>query len=196
MLTTVFCVPYVFLAHHVFFPVRTLPLLAPDRWAGFNVRWVWVYQSIYLLTATLPWLATRREQLQKYLGGFALLTAISFAIYVFFPVIVPRPTVAEANGVYGLLLSYDGPYNAMPSLHAGFLYYTLAFAWRVYERPPRWAVVVLAGWALLILWSTLATKEHYLLDLIAGVALAAVCDVAAWSRMRRSTGEKSAGGSR
>src|SRR5438045_5796065 len=65
-LTALFCVPYAYLAHHASFAAHDLPLLPPDRWAGFDPRWVWVYQSIYLLTGTLPWLATRKAQLANY----------------------------------------------------------------------------------------------------------------------------------
>lgn len=195
-LTTAFCVPYVFLAHHAFFPVRSLPLLWIDRRAGFDPDWVWVYQSVYLLTGTLPWLATSREQLMRYVRGFIALATISFAIYVFFPVQIPRPFTADPTGLYWLLLLYDGPYNAIPSLHAGFLYYTLAFARRVFGPPPTWIAMVLISWSLLILWSTLATKEHYAVDLVAGIALAVVCDLAAWRSRLISVGEKSHAGVR
>src|SRR6266516_2824865 len=77
-LSICFCGPYVFLAHCGLFPARDLPLTAVDRLAGFDPRWVWVYQSIYLLTATLPWLATTRADLKTYLIGFTLLVSACF----------------------------------------------------------------------------------------------------------------------
>src|SRR5258707_186190 len=94
-LTVCFCGPYVFFAHRAFFPVRDLPLTAVDRLAGFDPRWVWVYQSVYLLTATLPWLATTRAELKTYLIGFSLLTAVCFLVYVFYPIRIPRPASAR-----------------------------------------------------------------------------------------------------
>ncbi len=190
-LTTCFCGPYVFLAHHAFFPVRELPLAALDRLAGFDPRWVWVYQSVYLLTATLPWLATTRAELKTYLVGFTFLASVCFLFYLFCPIIVPRPVTDHASGMYRLLLAYDGPYNAFPSLHAGFLYLTLAFARRVYGRIPLATTMFLFTWSALILWSTLVTKEHYVVDLVAGIALAAGCDAAAWSSRFRSVAAKS-----
>jgi membrane-associated phospholipid phosphatase len=190
-LTVCFCGPYMFLAHHAFSSVHDLPLTALDRLAGFDPRWVWVYQSVYLLTATLPWLATTRAELKTYLVGFTWLASICFLIYLFCPTRVPRPLSENPSGMYWLLLAYDGPYNAFPSLHAGFLYFTLAFARRVYGRVPLTVTIVLCGWSALILWSTLATKEHYVVDLIAGIALAAGCDAAAWSSRFRSVAVKS-----
>ncbi len=195
-LTTLFCVPYVYLAHYAMFPVHDLPLTPLDHWAGFDTRWVWVYQSIYLITATLPWLASSRAQLMRYIHGFTILVIVCFAIYIFFPVRVPRPGVDSPTGMYWVLLLYDGPYNAFPSLHAGFLYYTLAFARRVYGRPSRGIAAGLIIWSALILWSTLATKEHYFIDLVAGIALAMVCDLAAWRSTFRKIGEKSQDGAR
>lgn len=195
-LTLVFCVPYVYLAHHAFFPVRTLPLWPIDEWAGFRPGWVWVYQSVYLLTGSLPWLAKDWAELKRYLVGFAMLAGVSFLIYVFMPVAAPLPRVERPAGLYWVLRQYDGPYNAMPSLHAGFLYYTLAFARRVFGRPPAWVSIGVLGWAILILWSTLVTKEHYFVDLPAGIALAAVCDWAAWRSSVASRGEKSQAGLR
>ena len=195
-LTILFCVPYIYLAHHAFFPVHDFTLSSIDKWAGFDTRWVWVYQSIYLLTGSLPWLATHRTQLWNYVYGFSGLVIVCFAIYLFLPIKVPRPPVSNPTGMYALLLFYDGPYNAFPSLHAGFLYYTFAFAVRVYGRPRLPISIGLITWAILILWATLATKEHYFVDLAAGIMLAAFFDAAAWSRIWRRIGSKSHEGSK
>jgi hypothetical protein len=195
-LTTGFCAIYLYLGHHVWFPVRRVPMTFVDRWAGFDRRWVWVYQSAYLLTSTLPWLATTREQLRRYVVGFSLLVSVCFACYLFLPTRVPRPPAGAGGGMYRLLLMYDGPFNAFPSLHGGFLYLTIAFAWRVYGRPRAAIVGLIAAWSVLILWSTLEIREHYAVDLVSGVALAALCDWAAWRSSRRTVCEKSHGGSR
>lgn len=195
-LTVLFCLPYLYLGHHAFFRIHIPASLPIDRWAGYDPRWVWAYQSVYLLTSTLPWLATCRDQLRRYVNGFAFLSATCLLVYVFFPTACPRPPVTAPSGMYSLLLFYDGPYNAFPSLHAGFLYYTLAFALRVCPRPPQLAIAILIPWSLLILWATLATKEHYFIDLPAGIALAVVADRAAWSKIRLNLASKSHPGSK
>lgn len=196
VLTAGFCVPYMYLAHNAFFPVRTLPLLWIDRVAGFDARWVWVYQSIYLLTSTLPLLADSKRDLRRFVNGFVLLAGASFVFYLFLPVRLPRPEVTEANWFYSVLLFYDGPYSAFPSLHAGFLYYTIAFAVRILPAMPRAVLCGLIVWGLLILWATLATKEHYFLDLPAGIALAIVADVVAWRSKRGTIDSNADDGSR
>jgi membrane-associated phospholipid phosphatase len=192
----VFCAPYIYLAHHPIFPVHTLPLTALDRAAGFDVRWVWVYQSIYLLTGTIPLLAIHWHELRRFLVGFAWLVGSAFVFFVFWPVAVPRPVVESPGWLYAMLLSYDGPYSAFPSLHAGFLYYNLAFARRIIPGMSRPAFAVLVVWALLILWATLATKQHYAIDLLGGIALAIGADVLAWRSSARTTESNPGPGSR
>jgi len=171
-----------------------VPETVLDRWAAFDPRWVGVYQSAYLLIGFLPGLARTRGQMLGFAKAFALLTACSLPVFLFFPTRIDRPVVAVSSGLYKMLLTYDGPFNALPSLHAGFLYLTLAFTYRLYDRPPATLKIVLVGsglliWSALILWSTLTTKEHHALDLLAGVALAVICDWAAWRRrgVRRGT---------
>lgn len=193
-LTLVFTVPYVYLAHNALFPARILPMTWIDQAAGFDPQWVWIYQSVYLLTASLPWLADERAHLKRYLIGFATLAAVSFAIFVFLPTRCPRSDLEHATGMYRLLLLYDGPYNAMPSLHVGFLFFTLCFVRRIQAPISRifwWTLIV---WSASIAWSTLAVKQHYAVDLVAGVALAWASDWAAWSNTFRISGRTSQSG--
>lgn len=193
-LTVGFSVPYIYLAHRPLFTPHDLPLTWLDRVAGFNPQWVWVYQSVYLLTGLLPWLGQTREQLRRYIIGFAILCALSFAIFIFLPTRIPRVAIENPSGMYWLLLLYDGPYNAMPSLHVGFLFCTLCFARRVCPILPYAVWVALIVWFGLIAWSTLALKEHYAVDLVVGIAFGWASHLAAWSRMFRMSGSKSQSG--
>lgn len=193
-LTAGFLAPYLYLAHHLFFPVHQVPATWLDRAAGFNPNWVWVYQSLYLLTGTLPWLARTPEELWRYVKGFVLMSGIAFAIFLFIPTHVLRPAMQNSTGMYRWLLGYDGPYNAVPSLHAAILYYTLAFAFRMCGRLAPLITGGVIAWAVLILWATLATKQHYVVDLLAGTGLAVACDMLAWSRIERSAGTTSHAG--
>jgi membrane-associated phospholipid phosphatase len=185
-----FCVPYFLVGNFPVMAVRTLPLTRIDQAIGFHpYQWVWIYQSEYLLVNAIPWLATRRDELLRYTRGFALLALSSFVVFFLFPIASPRPVVTNPTGMYWLLLSYDVPYNALPSLHAGMVVYTLAFGNRVVgheiSRPIKWFFVV---WTMLILYATLATKEHYLVDIVAGTLLGLVVDRWAWRRFCPSAG--------
>jgi membrane-associated phospholipid phosphatase len=172
---------YLFLSRHSLLPVHTLPMTWLDHWIGFRPSpWAWVYESIFLLTGIIPWLITSEEALFRYLKGFALLSAVSFAFFALFPVASPRPTGLESSRFLVFVTHIDGPLNAFPSLHAGCLVYTLALAGRLF---PRRSMVVATGlliWGVLILIGTLATKQHYAVDLLAGAMLGGTADWIAW----------------
>jgi membrane-associated phospholipid phosphatase len=179
---TLFTAAYLLIGHFPVAPVRTLPLTAVDRAIGFHpYEWVWIYQSVYLPVNVIPWLADRREDLRRYVAGFVMVTLVSFAVFVVWPIRAPKPHVESPRGMYWLLQQYDAPYNSLPSLHAGLLVYTLAFGRRVVGHEVPGAVkMVCVAWGALILYGTLATKEHYAVDIVAGAALGLLADRWAW----------------
>jgi membrane-associated phospholipid phosphatase/phytoene/squalene synthetase len=62
--------------------------------------------------------------------------------------------------------------NYLPSLHVAFaVTAAMAFA----PRAPRWGKLLLVAWVVCIVVSTLVTRQHFLVDVIAGAALAWVC---------------------
>ena len=204
----VFWTIYLFLSRHALLPIHTLPLTPLDRWAGFQPQpWAWVYESNFLITGIIPWLITTRETLRRYVIGLALLAGVNFAIFVLFPVAAPRPPELETSSFLLLFARIDGPLNAFPSLHAGTLIYTLALGWRLFGARLNPIIIgAMLVWAGLILFATLATKQHYAVDLLAGGALGWCADRFAWrhapveetasASKRRNMGATSQAGSR
>jgi membrane-associated phospholipid phosphatase len=204
LLAFVFVPLYLVVSHRVWRPLWSPPLTWLDRHIAFQPGWVWPYQSLYLITATIPWLATTRLQLRRYVISFWLVATIGLVTFVLLPVAAPRPPVAAPSSGMSILLSYDGPYGDFPSLHAGFLVLTLAFGFRVMEcRVPIVVIAAMLAWAMVILFATLALKEHYAIDLLAGIVLALVADWLVWhgrwrlsARMPRKIGLMSQRGRR
>ena len=64
------------------------------------------------------------------------------------------------------IVGWDGPLNAFPSLHAGFLIYTAALTWRMFRGQCSPNVIV-GGvlWGALILMRRSPPGQHYALDL-------------------------------
>ena len=183
VLSLAFCVPYFTLQRVTFFPVRRLPLTALDRLVAFQPRWVYAYQSIYLLFPTTAWLASTRGELARYARGFLALSLAGFAFFLLLPVEGPRPVALPADGMLRLLHAYDRPLNAFPSLHVGLAVYTVLFGRRILTQATpgvRMFLVVEWAWVVLIAYSTLATKQHYAIDLPAGALLAWAADAWAW----------------
>jgi membrane-associated phospholipid phosphatase len=172
------CVPYFTLQRLDWFPTRTLPQTPLDRWIPFEPGWIGVYLSIALLVPLAPLCATRRDELARYARGLALLCLPCFAAFLLLPVEGPRPPAPQGAALYGLIVSVDRPANSFPSLHAGLAVYSLLFLARVLRDagagagPRAWLRTLGLVWGALILYSTLATRQHWFLDLPAGVLLA------------------------
>jgi membrane-associated phospholipid phosphatase len=173
---------YFFLSRHALFRTHLLLMTWLDDWAGFRpYPWAWIYESNFILVGVLPWLIISREELWRCVTGFILLAAVSFTIFVLFPVASPRPSDLGTNPLMLLIAQADGPLNAFPSLHASTLVYTVALAKRLFGRtlnPVLFAALLI--WSALILFGTLATKQHYALDLLAGGLLGSIGDWAVW----------------
>ena len=195
-LTVGICVPYATLQRLDAFPLRTLPVTPVDRWIAFDPAWIVAYVSLALLVPLAPLLATRRDELVRYAKGLALLCLPAFATFLVFPVAGPRPHVEPGHAVYGVIVSLDTPSNAFPSLHAGLTVFSLLFAGRVLRgdlsRRARVSLGIVGWlWGALILYSTLATKQHWAIDLAPGALLACVAHAWAWrseARDRRASG--------
>jgi len=188
-LTAFFCGPYFALQHVALVEPRRLSLSGLDRAIGFAPGWVWGYQSVYLLIVLVPWLATRRDDLRRYARGFVLLAAAGFVCFLLYPVDGPRPPDVPRTGMWALLLAYDAPRNAMPSLHVGLAAYTVLFGARTLAaeagaraRTAWIAVGVL--WLAVIAYATLATKQHYAVDLPPGLAGAWLAHAWVWRGAR------------
>jgi membrane-associated phospholipid phosphatase len=107
-------------------------------------------------------------------------------VFLCFPVEGPRPAPMDGHHpLYRWLVGVDRPTNSLPSLHAGLTVYSLLFAARALRGALRPSTRVALGaigalWGAAILYSTLATKQHWALDLPPGVLLAAGAHALAW----------------
>jgi membrane-associated phospholipid phosphatase len=175
---------YLFLSRHALVQIHSLPMTFLDNWAGFQpTPWAWIYESNFIITGIIPWLIVSRTELRRYAIGFALLSALSFLIFAIFPVASPRPVNLEASETLIFITQVDGPLNAFPSLHAASLVYTIALARRLFGRQLKLSVLAgLLVWASLILFATLATKQHYAVDLLAGGLIGWLGDWFAWRK--------------
>ena len=172
---------YSLISHHRWGRPHAIPVTWVDRRVPYRPGWVWAYQSLYGLTGTVPWLAATRRQVWRYAAGLLVVTAVAFATFILWPTASPRPAGPVPAGM-AVLFAWDGPYAAAPSLHAAYLVYTLAVGRRILGRAvPAWVWAGLALWGLAVLYATLAIREHYAVDLLAGGGLAVVAYQIAWN---------------
>jgi membrane-associated phospholipid phosphatase len=162
--------PYLLLQHHNCFPTITMPLTSLDRFIPFWPQTVWCYLSIYLLMPIGPFLMNERQQILRYAAGIMLIGLVADAVFIFWPTSCPRPNAAGANAVYETLITIDNSLHAFPSLHAAFAIYSAMCGIRVVREVCDTGLLkgVLWVWAILILLSTLTTKQHVIADIVAG----------------------------
>ena len=189
VLPTVTTAAYLVTQRVIVFPPRTVPTILIDRVIPFNPAWVWGYVSLYLLTPIAPLLTDDRADLWRYTRGLMLCFAVGCACFVLFPVAGPRPSIAPPNWLYGQIASLDRPYNAFPSLHAACAVYSVVFGqivWRDSSRSRLRVGLLTAAWCwvAIILYSTIATRQHYFIDLVPGSLLGAFCAALDWKWIR------------
>lgn len=96
---------------------------------------------------------------------------VAYFIYLFFQNSIVRPEIVATNvfdETYKLINYFVAPYNAFPSLHVAISTVCAIGFWKV--RSSQFKAMLF--WAILIIFSTVLTKQHYFLDVLGGLVLA------------------------
>jgi len=149
-----------------------VPELALDRAIALVPGWSLVYASLFL-AAILPALVIHQpEYLNKTILAFLMIWLVAYACFIAYPTVGPRPATVAGDGFaeWGVRVVYstDARYNCLPSLHVAQCFLAAFACSRVHRGVGAGAVL----WATLVAVSTLYTKQHYVLDAVAGVMLA------------------------
>jgi len=149
------------------------PALAADTRVPLEPVWALVYGALYLFLILLPVFVVRDEpHVRRMFLAYLCVWLASYVVFFLYPTVAPRPAhvLAPGFGAWGLRLLYsaDPPYNCFPSLHVAHSFVS-AFACRPVHRGVYRAAIVCAA---LVALSTLFTKQHYILDVAAGIVLA------------------------
>jgi membrane-associated phospholipid phosphatase len=99
---------------------------------------------------------------------------INYTVFALWPTIYPRPLAPASSGFYfdwyRWLISIDTPANCFPS---GHITAPAIGCWTLARERPRWSWLILLGFIPLAL-TILTTKQHYIADLLGGLATAAI----------------------
>ena len=189
-------VPYLLTQRIELRPAVTVPATKIDHAVPFRPGWALVYVLFYPLVVLGGVFQTRAAALMRFAIALLLAASVAYVIFLAFPTTVPRPARAagEEYAIYNLLVRIDRPRNALPSLHAALALITGLGLEQSLRSPPVPHVLIrmlMRVWMwsaiVLILYSTIATRQHVLLDLIAGLGLGALSfavagRVSAWLR--------------
>lgn len=166
-----FFIGYFLLLRFHIFPVREMPTTTLDLLIAFQPAALPLYLSLYLYLPIAPWMLEDKRDLNACCLAFSGLCLVGLLIFLFWPTAIPRPDSAA----YRPLIAIDRRGNACPSLHAAFAVFSAICIDRLARhlgdrglaRSLSWL------WCLGILYSTLATKQHVAVDMVAGIALGA-----------------------
>lgn len=130
-----------------------------------------VYLGVHPLSVSPALALATRPALRRHLAGQLVIVAVSATFWFLAPVSYPRGPIGEEGGLGAWVLAniqgHDPDVNCFPSTHCAMAIHA---AWSLREACPRLGPWALAT-AVAIAASTLLTRQHYPVDVIAGLAL-------------------------
>ncbi|MCL4558782.1 MAG: phosphatase PAP2 family protein [Deltaproteobacteria bacterium] len=139
-----------------------------DLAVPFVPQFIWIYLLYYPLCFAPVFLLHNVDTFRRVAGAYLMEFVIAFAVFIVYPVKMIRPVVVPdslSTKAVALLYRVDPGFNVFPSMHvANSLLVALIF----YKYNRSMGVLFFLT-AVLISVSTLYVKQHYLLDVVAGV---------------------------
>lgn len=172
----VFFVVYFHLLRHPQYSVTMMPLTWLDRSVHFHPIALVPYGSLWIYVLVPPALVHGRRELLTYIAAVAFITIGGLAVFRFWPTATPTVGMDWTRfPSFAFLKSVDASGNAFPSLHVAFAVFSGVWTARVLRRVNAPAAIrsVNLFWCLAIVYSTMATGQHVLVDVLGGVTLGA-----------------------
>ena len=145
-------------------------------------EFIWIYHSfVPAIAISLILMVKSRELFLSTLASFAFATLILSIFFVLVPAHYPREQWAvESDTISGWLVAVtrwiDGAGNCLPSGHNTFAWMLMLFMQHsFFAKKYTWVKPLYVVWAVLISVSTLTLKQHYIADVLSGIALAYFC---------------------
>lgn len=167
-----------------------------DHWLAHQHVLAFIVSSFYsnaiffVTFAFAAWLWWNRPDIYRPLRNDLVLTnLIGFAVFWAYPVAPPRmlpgfiDVVSKSGGLgswHDSLIKHADQLAAMPSMHIGYAVWCSLVAWRLARGHPKKVAAVAFGTGYLVLTAlaVMATGNHYLLDVVAGLAATVVAVLA------------------
>ena len=173
----IFFIAYFHELRHPGHPVTAMPLTALDRWIPFEPAALGAYVSLWLYVGIAPGLMPNFRQLVVFGLWAAALCTAGLACFHYWPTAVPAQLVnVGQHPGFALLQGVDAAGNACPSLHVATAMFSALWIHRLLQdiRMPAAFRAANLLWFFAIAWSTLAIKQHVVIDVLAGALLGAV----------------------
>lgn len=152
----------------------TLPI---DHWIPIIPWFSYIYVGCYLWWALNYLLAGRpgKEHFYRFMANILLGYVICGIIFVIFPTVIERPTLTSVSTIGEKIMNYvyltDTPCNLFPSMHCLISWYCY-IGIRKQSSIPFWYRIFSLIMAILVCISTVTIKQHFFVDIIAGIFIA------------------------
>ncbi len=146
-----------------------------DKLIPFRTEWVIVYVLAYIQWA-IGLIAAARERkglCYRIIGGELFAKVICLLCFILLPATIQRPEItgsAPWDHLTGIIYAIDTPDCLFPSIHCLDSYICFRGA-MLSERLPRWYTWVTGIFAIMVFASTVLIKQHFVVDIIAGIAV-------------------------
>lgn len=165
---------YFYLLNGPAYPTTVMPVIFLDRLIGFQPLALPIYLSLWVYVSLPPLLLATRRALYGYGLAMAGMCLAGLIVFYFWPTAVPAANIdwAQYPGV-DFLKAMDASGNACPSLHVATAVFSGIWLHHLLRRfgAPLWILIFNSTWCSGIVYSTLATRQHVAVDVLAGLAL-------------------------
>jgi membrane-associated phospholipid phosphatase len=170
----VFFGAYFYLLKFPSYPSTVMPFTRLDRMIGFVPQTLPLYLSLWIYVSLPPALLLTRRELYGYALSISATCISGLIIFYFWPTVVPAAHIDWSRYPdMDFLKNMDASGNACPSLHVTTAVFSGIWLHHLLRRfgAPLWILIVNSAWCIGIVYSTMATRQHVVLDVLAGLAL-------------------------
>lgn len=177
---------YFAVLHNPLTPPLVMPSTWLDAWIGFSPSALPAYVSLWVYVSLAPALLGSLRSLLSFGVWVGWLCAFCLAIFWVFPTSTP-PAAIDWNAYpeFAVIKGLDASGNAFPSLHVASAVFAAFWLNRVFVQldAPKILPLLSALHCALIVWSTIATRQHVVLDAVGGALVGAAF---AWLSLRQA----------
>lgn len=164
-----------------------MPSLWLDEWIGFAPSSFAAYVSLWVYVSLAPALFGSLRALLNFGVWIAWMCVFCLAVFWLFPTSTPPAAIDwSAYPGFAMIKGMDAAGNAFPSLHVASAVFTAFWLNRLLAevRAPKLLAWLSVLHCLVIVWSTIATRQHVVLDAVGGAAVGAVFALLSFRQLR------------
>ena len=138
----------------------------------FVPEFIWLYLSMYIMFALPPFFLTS-DEMKMLAKKLIAATCIAGIVFLALPARLGFPRIVPSDSpyreIFQIMFVLDKPFNLVPSLH---VVYSATIIMAIAARQGKAGRIAFFAWLPLVLASTILIRQHHLLDVFSGMALA------------------------